>query len=157
VPTSYAHVRAGHSAKNIGRLRDLGVRDIGWAPRGHTAWAVKGHGKEELIRERTLVEGSIGTIKNLRYGFNRPPAWSVARMGVCGQRAVLGFKLGKLVRGTAQKRRREVVWLPKSGRAGAWLGDPSGEPPLVVARPGPGPACVGISGQTPARRMSTMG
>jgi hypothetical protein len=109
-PRSYAYDRAGHSAKNIGRLRNLGVRDIGLAPRGHTAWAVKGQVKEELIRERTLVEGSIGTIKRQRYGFNRPAAQSVAMMGVCGQRAVLGFNLGKLVRGIAQKRRLEVVW-----------------------------------------------
>ena len=55
-------------------------------------------------------EGSIGTIKRQRYGFNRPAAQSVAMMGVGGQRAVLGFNLGKLVRGIAQKRRLEVVW-----------------------------------------------
>jgi hypothetical protein len=109
-PRSYAYDRAGHSAKNIGRLRNLGVRDIGLAPRGHTAWAVKGQVKEELIRERTLVEGSIGTIKRQPYGFNRPAAQSVAMMGVCGQRAVLGFNLGKLVRGIARKGRLEVVW-----------------------------------------------
>jgi len=109
-PHSYAYDRAGHSAENIARLRHLGVRDIGLAPRGHTAWAVKGQVKKELIRERALVEGSIGTIKRQRYGFNRPAAQSVAMMGVCGQRAVLGFNLGKLVRGIARKRRLEVVW-----------------------------------------------
>jgi hypothetical protein len=109
-PRSYAYDRAGHSAQNIVRLRDLGVRDIGLAPRGHTAWAVKGHVKHELIRERALVEGSIGTIKRQRYGFNRPAAQSLAMMGVCGQRAVLGFNLGKLVRGIGHKRRLEVVW-----------------------------------------------
>jgi hypothetical protein len=109
-PRSYAYDRAGHSANNIACLRKLGVRDIGLAPQGRTPWSVKGHVKEELIRERTLVEGSIGTIKRQRYGFNRPAAQSVAMMGVCGQRAVLGFNLGKLVRGIAQKQRLEVVW-----------------------------------------------
>jgi hypothetical protein len=109
-PLSYAYDRAGHSATNIAHLRKLGVRDIGLAPRGQTAWTIKGDVKKELIRERTLVEGSIGTIKRQRYGFNRPAAHSVAMMGVCGQRAVLGFNLGKLVRGVAQKRRLEVVW-----------------------------------------------
>jgi hypothetical protein len=108
-PRSYAYDRAGHSATNVARLRKLGVRDIGLAPRGQTAWAVKGDVKKELIRERTLVEGAIGTIKRQRYGFNRPAAQSVAMMGVCGQRAALGFNLGTLVRGVAQKRRLEVV------------------------------------------------
>ncbi len=109
-PRSYAYDRAGHSAENLVRLRHLGVRNIGLAPRGHTAWAVKGQVKKDLIRERALVEGSIGTIKRQRYGFNRPAAQSVAMMGVCGQRAVLGFNLGKLVRGIGQKCRLEVVW-----------------------------------------------
>jgi hypothetical protein len=50
-----------------------------------------------------MVEGSIGTIKCLKYGFNRPEARSAAMMGVCGQRAVLGLNLTKLFRGVAGK------------------------------------------------------
>jgi hypothetical protein len=103
-PRSYAYDRAGHSAENIARLRKLGVRNVALAPRGRTAWAVKGRVKEELIRERTLVEGSIGTIKGQKYGFNRPAARSAAMMGLCGQRAALGFNLTKMVRGVARKR-----------------------------------------------------
>jgi hypothetical protein len=104
-PRAYAYDRAGHSADNVARLRKLGVREVGLAPRGHTAWAVKGRVKEQLIRERALVEGSIGTIKCQKYGFNRPAARSAAMMGVCGQRAVLGFNLSKLVRCIARKQR----------------------------------------------------
>ena len=81
-----------------------------WPPRGHTAWAVKGRVKGKLVRERTRVERSIGTIKSHRYGFNLPPARSVAMMGVCGQRAALGLNLGKLVRGVAKKRKLHLVW-----------------------------------------------
>lgn len=104
-PRAYAYDRAGHSAENIASLRKLGVRDIGLAPRGRTAWSVKGRVKKELIRERALVEGSIGTIKGQKYNFNRPAARSAAMMGMCGQRAALGFNLTKLVRGIAKKRR----------------------------------------------------
>jgi len=57
-----------------------------------------------LIKERALVEGSIGTIKCPKYGFNRPAARSVAMMGTCGQRAVLGLNLTKLARGAAENR-----------------------------------------------------
>jgi hypothetical protein len=50
-----------------------------------------------------MVEGSIGTIKCPKYGFNRPAARSAAMMGVCG-RAVLGLNLTKLYRGVAGKK-----------------------------------------------------
>jgi Transposase domain (DUF772) len=103
-PRSYAYDRAGHSEENIQRLRELGVRDVGLAPRGRTPWQVEGKVKDRLIRERALVEGSIGTIKCPKYGFNRPAARSAAMMGVCGQRAVLGLNLTKLGRGAAGKR-----------------------------------------------------
>ena len=103
-PRSYAYDRAGYSAKNVGRLRELGVRDVGLAPRGSTPWEVQGAVKARLIKERALVEGSIGTIKCSKYGFNRPAARSVAMMGVCGQRAVLGLNLTKLARGAAERR-----------------------------------------------------
>ena len=69
--------------------------------------AGRGKVRDRLIKERALVEGSIGTIKCLKYGFNRPAARSVAMMGVCGQRAVLGLNLTKLTRGAAGK--REIV------------------------------------------------
>ena len=103
-PRAYAYDRAGHSIQNVARLRTLGVRDVGLAPRGRMAWEVEGRVKKQLIAERALVEGSIGTIKCLKYGFNRPAARSAAMMGVCGQRAVLGLNLTKLVRGIAEKR-----------------------------------------------------
>ena len=103
-PRSYAYDRGGYSAQNVERLGDLGVRDIGLAPRGRAPWEVRGKVKDRLIRERALVEGSIGTIKCSKYGFNRPAARSAAMMGVCGQRAVLGLNLTKLLRGAAGKR-----------------------------------------------------
>ena len=102
-PRAYAYDRGGYSTENVKRLRKLGVRDIGLAPRGRTPWEVEGKVKDRLIRERTMVEGSIGTIKCPKYGFNRPAARSAAMMGVCGQRAVLGLNLTKLLRGVAQK------------------------------------------------------
>ena len=46
-------------------------------------------------------------MKGERYGFNRPRARSVEMMGVCGQRAVLGLNLNKVIRGLAE--RNEVV------------------------------------------------
>jgi hypothetical protein len=102
-PRAYAYDRGGYSTENVKRLRKLGIRDIGLAPRGRTPWEVEGKVKDRLIRERAMVEGSIGTIKCPKYGFNRPAARSTAMMGLCGQRAVLGLNLTKLFRGVAGK------------------------------------------------------
>ena len=53
---------------------------MGLAPRGKTPWEVAGYVRARLVEERALVEGSIGTIKGSKYGFNRPAARSVAMM-----------------------------------------------------------------------------
>ena len=102
-PRAYAYDRAGHSAANVERLRKIGVREVGLAPRGRMAWEVEGRVRKKLVAERALIEGSIGTIKTQKYGFNRPAARSAAMMGVCGQRAALGLNLTKLIRGVAKR------------------------------------------------------
>jgi len=107
VPRGYAYDRGGWSRANVDALQKLGVRDIGLAPNGRARWLVDARTKERLVSERAQVEGGIGAIKNGRYGFNRPAARSAATMGMCGQRAVLGYNLNKLVRGLAA--RDEVV------------------------------------------------
>jgi hypothetical protein len=106
-PRAYAYDRGGWSEANIEELKRLGVKDIGLAPRGRAHWRVAGKMKERLVSERAQVEGGIGTIKSGKYGFNKPAARSAATMGGCGQRAVLGYNLNKLIRGLAK--RREVV------------------------------------------------
>jgi hypothetical protein len=108
-PRAYAYDRGGWSADNVKALREKGVKQVGLAPRGRTPWAVRGTVKAQLVKERALVEAGIGTIKSARYGFNRPAARSVAMMGACGQRAVLGFNLNKLVRELAKRNDVAVV------------------------------------------------
>lgn len=108
-PRSYAYDRGGHSQQNVTALKKLGVANVGLAPRGKTSWEVQGVIREQLIKERALVEAGIGTIKCAKYGFNRPAARSAAMMGACGQRAVLGFNLNKLVRELGAKNGIAVV------------------------------------------------
>jgi hypothetical protein len=97
-PLAYAYDRGGYSAESVSALKKLGVKEVGLAPRGRTQWSVRGPVRDRLVRERAMAEAGIGTIKSLRYGFNRPAARSEAMMGACGQRAVLGFNTNKLVR-----------------------------------------------------------
>ena len=102
-PKAYAYDRGGYSAKNISELRQMGVKQVGVAPRGKARWRVGGKVKEKLVSERAQVEGNIGTVKSNKYGFNRPGAHSVEMMGACGQRAMLGFNLNKMMRELRKK------------------------------------------------------
>jgi hypothetical protein len=104
-PSSFAYDRGGYSKENIASLKNQGVKNIGVAPRGRTEWLVKGKTKTRLVRERALVEGGIGAVKSLRYGFHRPGARSMEMIGACGQRGLLGFNLNKLIRELPQRRR----------------------------------------------------
>lgn len=108
-PKAYAYDRGGWSLENVEQIKKLGVRDVGLAPQGKAAWAVEGKVKEKLVAERALVEGGIGTIKSGKYGFNKPAAKSADTMGMCGQRAVLGFNLTKMVRGLAERNEIALV------------------------------------------------
>ena len=108
-PKAYAYDRGGYSRDNIATLKAKGVKEVGLAPRGKAKWAVGKQAKERLVNERAQVEGSIGTVKSPRYGFNRPNARSVEMMGVCGQRAVLGLNLNKLIRGIAWRNKMVLV------------------------------------------------
>ncbi len=108
-PRAYAYDRGGWSEANVKELKRLGVKHVGLAPRGRAHWRVSGKMKDTLVSERAQVEGGIGTIKSGKYGFNKPAARSAITMGACGQRAVLGFNLNKLIRGIAAKREMVLV------------------------------------------------
>jgi len=102
-PRAYAYDRAAYSKDNISSLRRKGVHHVGLAPRGQAPWQVSERVRTWLIKERAKIEGSIGALKSSRYGFHRPAARSVAMMGACGHRAVLGLNLNKLARDIARR------------------------------------------------------
>jgi hypothetical protein len=108
-PKAYAYDRAGWSADNVAALRKKGVKAVGLVPLGRAKWKVRGATRTKLINERARVEGSIGTVKHPKYGFNRPAARSTPMMGACGQLAVLGHNLNKLVRELAARRDEVLV------------------------------------------------
>jgi transposase, IS5 family len=108
-PEAYAYDRGGYSRENIATLKKKGVKHVGVAPRGRAPWAVGGAMRKKLVNERAQVEGGIGAIKNGRYGFNRPAVRSAAAMAMCGQRAVLGLNLNKLIRGVADRKGMVLV------------------------------------------------
>lgn len=108
-PRSYAYDRGGWNDKNVAALKKKGVKEVGLAPRGKAEWNVSRRVKKMLISERAQIEGGIGSIKHAKYGFNRPAARSVKMMGACGQLAVLGFNLNKVVRELTNREQHTVV------------------------------------------------
>lgn len=108
-PRAYAYDRAGHSRENVATLRELGVEEVGLAPRGRCEWAVSETTRRELVQERALVEAGIGAVKSSRYNFHRPRAKSTRMMGTCGQLGVLGFNLNKLARAFAAREEMSVA------------------------------------------------
>jgi transposase len=92
-----------------GPCQKAGVKQVALAPRGQAPSAVDEKTARRLAKERALIEGSIGAIKSSRYNFNRPRARSVEMMGTCGQLAVLGFNINKLLRGLAGRRPAALV------------------------------------------------
>jgi len=97
-PEIFGYDRGGYSRSNIKKVTKMGVKHVGIAPKGKARWAVSDKMRDKIRRERARVEGSIGTIKSQRYGFNKPNAKSRAAMARCGQRAILGFNMRKMVR-----------------------------------------------------------
>jgi IS5 family transposase len=108
-PRDYGYDRGGWSETNVTEIKNKGVKAVGLAPRGKAAWNVSGATKKRLVSERAQIEGGIGTIKHRKYGFNRPAARSVPMMGTCGQLALLGFNMNKLVRELARKKQVQLV------------------------------------------------
>ena len=108
-PKAYAYDRGGWSTANLTALKEKGVKEVGLAPRGKADWKVSASTKRKLVSERAQVEGGIGALEHNKYGFNRPAARSVPMMGACGQLAVLGFNLNKLVRELAKRRETVLV------------------------------------------------
>ena len=97
-PETYGFDRGGYSESNIKKLKKMKVKHVGVAPLGKNPWEVSESKANHIKRERAQVEGCIGTIKQIKYGFNKPDAKSVAAMVSYGHRAILGFNMTKLVK-----------------------------------------------------------
>jgi hypothetical protein len=102
-PVGFAYDRGGYSDRNVARLTELNVKEVGLAPLGRAPWAVDKATRKRLSRERVKVEGSIGALKSGRYTFNRPNVRSTHMLMTCGQRSVLGYNLNRLVNLTAAR------------------------------------------------------
>jgi hypothetical protein len=76
-PRSYAYDRGDYSQENIERLRELGVRDVGLAPRGQAKWQVEGRSgidssrTERWSRVPSAPSSASSTAQSSRSPFGR--------------------------------------------------------------------------------------
>lgn len=98
LPSLMVYDRGGDGPKNHRTLLQKGIRN-GIFRKGKEA--LVGLGRNTVLkvrRERALSEAAIATIKNPRYGFNKPRAKSSAGCVLKGQAAILGANLTRLAR-----------------------------------------------------------
>ena len=104
-PKMAVYDRGGWSKKNVRKLEEEGVQEVGLMPKGRADWCV---GESEQVQVRSLrgqMEASIGTLKTECYGFNKPKQRSVNTVEQAGQRSFASKNLNKLMSDLIQSAR----------------------------------------------------
>lgn len=98
LPKTVVYDRGGDGAKNHRTLKLAGIKNCIFR-KGLVSQPDLGRNmKLKARRERALSEATIATIKNPRYGFNKPRARSSESCVLKGQAAILGANIAHLVR-----------------------------------------------------------
>lgn len=97
-PELLVYDRGGHAQPTIKKLAKEGVQKIGIQPKGKAEWLVAGEDRERVRSERGKTEGSIGTLKTEKYGFNKPKERTWEVLQGAGQRSMLSSNLNKLMK-----------------------------------------------------------
>jgi len=92
-PRLQIYDRGGYAKKTIEKLALEGVKKIGVQPKGKAAWLVSGPDRQTVRSERGQTEGSIGTLKSSKYGFNLPKERNQETIQAAGQRSILSLNL----------------------------------------------------------------
>ena len=93
-PRDFGFDRAAWSKDHMREIEDLGVTNLGIAPKGKAKWKVGPRVKARMISERSQVEGKIGTMKS--YGFNKPKSKTNTAVKQSALKAGLCFNLRRL-------------------------------------------------------------
>jgi hypothetical protein len=83
-PETYGFDRGGYSKGNIKKMKKLGIKHVGIAPKGKADW--------EISKSKQKV------VKSERAQVNKPGARSITAMENYGHRSILGFNLTKLMK-----------------------------------------------------------
>lgn len=105
-PELFVYDRGGHSRATIETLKQQGIKEVGIVPKGQAAWCVAEDVQQRVKQERSRTEGSIGTLKSEKYGFNKPKErlWEMLR--AAGQGSLLASNLNTLMRDIVAQEKR---------------------------------------------------
>lgn len=97
-PKLITYDRGGGSKDTIRKLKKEKIEKVGVVPRGRARWPVAGEDRKVVMSERGKMEGSIGTLKSEKYGFNRPKERKIETLRMAGQRSLLSLNLNRLMK-----------------------------------------------------------
>lgn len=108
-PELFVYDRGGYAKLTVNKLAKEGVKQIGIQPKGKGEWLVAEEVRETVRSERGKTEGSIGTLKTEKYGFNKPKErkWEVLQGS--GQWSMLSLNLNKLMKDLANPKKSVKV------------------------------------------------
>jgi hypothetical protein len=108
-PELIVYDRGGYAKGTIKQLVKEGVEKIGIQPKGKGEWLVVGEDRERVKSERGKMEGSIGTLKTEKYGFNKPRERNWELLQGSGQESILSLNLNKLMKDLINSKKTKKV------------------------------------------------
>jgi hypothetical protein len=97
-PEWISYHRGGWSELGVQKLAKAGIKKIGIEPKGKADWLIAEEDQKRVKSERGKMEGSIGTLKSEKYGFNKPKERKWEMIQAAGQRSMVSLNLNKLMR-----------------------------------------------------------
>jgi hypothetical protein len=108
-PELIVYDRGGYAKGTIKQLVKEGVEKIGIQPKWKGEWLVVGEDRERVKSERGKMEGSIGTLKTEKYGFNKPRERNWEVLQGSGQESILSLNLNKFLKDLINSKKRKKV------------------------------------------------
>jgi hypothetical protein len=108
-PELIIYDRGGYAKETIKKLAKEGVEKIGIQPKGKGEWLVVGEDRERVKSERGKMEGSIGTLKTEKYGFNKPKERNWEVLQGSGQESILSLNLNKFMKDLVNSKKTKKV------------------------------------------------
>lgn len=96
-PDLFIYDRGGWSQANVALLKKEGVKKVGVQPRGRARYRVHGTDRDLVMKERSAIEGKIGTLKTA-YGMNKPKERLKETVLAVGPRSITAFNLNKMMK-----------------------------------------------------------
>ena len=97
-PELFVYDRGGYAATTIKKLKKAGVKKVGIQPKGKGKWHIAEEDRQTVKSVRGMTEGSIGTLKTDKYGFNKPLERGWESLQAAGQRSLLSLNLNTFMK-----------------------------------------------------------